>query len=145
MLIISIPFLLSKMYVEAGICGTFGALFAISFVGFKIDCKLHKIQQYDRFLWFYFGRWRTFSQPLYVTVVRIKVGGRRNSPLPLALPGEGAAARTYKLNLVVDGKERYISLAMGKRDQMLNEGLKLARALNIKLLDHTTSEKRWII
>ena len=145
MLIISIPFLLSKMYIEAGVTGTFGAVFSVSFIGFNIDCKQHRIRQYDRFLWFYIGRWREFPTPLYVTVVRIKVGGRRNNPLPLALPGEGRSARTYKLSLIVDGKERFISLTRGPKDKMISEGIKLARALNIKMLDHTTSEKHWII
>ena len=63
----------------------------------------------------------------------------------MALPGEGKSTRTYKLNLVVDGKERYISLARGRRLAMLDEGLKIARLLRIKLLDHTTHEKRWLV
>jgi hypothetical protein len=48
------------------------------------------------------------------------------------------------MNLVVAGKERYIALTRGSKQEMLEEGLKIARTLNIKLLDHTTSEKRWL-
>lgn len=145
MLILGIVFAITGMYIEAGIFGTFGAVFSISFNGFSIDSQKLLIRQYDRFLWFYFGKWRPFPRPLYVTVVSIKVSGRRIQPLPLALPGEGKSSQTYKLNLVVDGKERYISLARGKRLAMLDEGLKIARLLHVKLLDHSSHEKRWLV
>ena len=145
MLILGIVFTFTGKYIEAGIFGTFGAVFSISFTGFKIDPQKYLIRQYDRFLWFYFGKWRPFPKPIYVTVVRIKLSGRRDQPLPLVPPTEGKSSRSYKLNLVVEGKERYISLARGKRLLMLDEGLKIARILHIKLLDHSTPEKRWLV
>lgn len=145
LLILGIFFTFTAMYIEAGIAGTIGAIFSLSFTGFKIDANKRLIRQYDRFLWFYLGKWKPYPTPLYVTVVRIKLSGRKDQPLPLALPGDGKSALSYKLNLVVESKERYISLARGKRLAMLDEGLKIARLLNIKLLDHTTSEKRWLV
>jgi hypothetical protein len=145
MLILAVFFTFSHKYIEAGLFGSFGALFSISFNGFAIDPQKMLIRQYDRFLWFYFGKWRPIGNPLYVTVVRIKLSGRRVSPMPLITPGEGKSSRSYKLNLVVEGKERYISLTHGERLKMLEEGLKIARCLNIKLLDHSTIEKRWLV
>ncbi len=65
-------------------------------------------------------------------------------PLPLAVPGESKAVLTYKMNLVVGGKERYIPLAYGNRSKMLEEGLKLSEILNIRCLDHSSSEKKWL-
>ncbi|MEX0987239.1 MAG: hypothetical protein WD052_07155 [Bacteroidales bacterium] len=144
LLILGIIFTLSKMYIEAGISGSIGAISAISFSGFNIDAEKSLIRKYDRFLWFYIGGWREIPKPLYVTVVRIKLSGRRVSPLPLPMPESGKASRAYKLNLVVDGKERYISLTYGNRLAMLEEGMKIAKILNIRLLDHTTSEKQWL-
>ncbi len=144
-LILGIFFAATGFYIQSAIFGTFGAFFSISFTGFNIDPEKKVIRQYDRFLWFYYGKWRSYPSPLYVTVVRIKLSGRRVNPLPIAMPGEGKSARSYKLNLVVDGKERYISLAHGNRMEMLEEGLKIARTLNIRFLDHSTSEKRWLV
>jgi hypothetical protein len=145
LMLLGIIFTFTGMYIEGGIFGTLGVLLSFSFTGFNIDPVNNQIRQYDRFLWFYLGKWRPFPPALYVSVVRIKLSGRRSLPLPMPVAGEGKSISSYKLNLVVDGKERYISLARGKRIAMLDEGLKIARILNIKLLDHSTSEKRWLV
>jgi len=134
-----------KEYTFGGITGTFGAVFSISFNGFTIDAPGRKYRQYDRFLWFYMGSWKPLPPPMYVTVVRIKLSSRRDQASPMVGPGDGSSVRTYKLNLVIDDKSRYIPLARGKRMEMLQEGHKLAHYLGIRLLDHTTSEKKWIV
>ncbi len=135
---------LSGMYLEGALFGTPGALTAISFTGFNIDAEKSRFRKYDRFLWVYIGSWHPIPEPMYVTVVRVKLSGRRLSPLPMATADEGRSTRTYKMNLVVNGKERYIPLTYGKRTELLNEGMKIAALLNIRLLDHTTSEKHWV-
>ena len=135
---------LSGMYLESAIFGMPGALTAVSFTGFNIDSEKKRYRKYDRFLWVYIGAWHPLPDPSYVTVVRVKLSGRRISPLPLATAQEGRSSRTYKMNLVVNSKERYIPLVYGKRTELLNEGLKIATLLGIKLLDHTTAEKHWI-
>ncbi len=143
-LILAIVFLFSKMYMEAGVSGAIALLFCISYTGFNIDPLRGRIRQYDRFLWFYIGNWRPIPTPLYVSVVRIRLSSKRVSPLPLPAPETGKSSRTYKLNIVVEGPERYISLTHGKRLEMLEVGLKIARMLHVRLLDQTTSEKRWL-
>lgn len=144
LLVIGTVFIFSEMYIEGGVAGTFGALFSISFKGFNIDAKNMLIRHYDRFLWFYVGRWHPIPKPLYITVVRIRLSGKRNNPLPLVTPGTGTSAKAYKMNLVIESKERYISLTYGSKVKMLEEGLKISVLLNIKMLDHSTSEKKWI-
>ncbi len=144
LLLLGIIFTISGMYTEAALFGTPGALTAISFTGFNIDPEKMCIRKYDRFLWFYFGKWRPIHAPLYVTVVRVKLSGRRVTPMPLIAPDAGRSTRSYKINLVVNTRERFIPLTYGNRLSMLEEGLKIAKLLNIKLLDHTTSEKRWL-
>ncbi|MEX0981134.1 MAG: hypothetical protein WD577_12165 [Bacteroidales bacterium] len=143
-LILAILFLFSGMYKEAGISGAIALLFCVSYRGFKIDIQKGLIRQYDRFLWFYIGSWRPIPPPLYVSVVRIRLSSRRVSPMPLPAPETGKSSRTYKLRIVVEGPERYISLTHGNRLEMLEEGLKIARLLHVRLLDQTTSEKRWL-
>ena len=64
--------------------------------------------------------------------------------MPLIAPETGRASRSYKMNLVVNTHERFIPLAYGSRLNMLGEGMKIARLLDIKFLDHSTSEKRWL-
>lgn len=144
LLFIGIVFTFSGMYTEAALFGTPGALTAISFTGFNIDPEKMLIRKYDRFLWFYFGKWHPIYAPAYVTVVRVMLSGKRMMPMPLVAPDTGRSTRSYKINLVVNTSERFIPLAYGNRLIMLEEGLKIAKTLNIKLLDHTTSEKRWL-
>lgn len=144
LLILGIIFTFSERYIEAGILGTLGAFLAISFKGYSIDPKKRAIRKYDRFLWFYFGTWKPFSNPLYLTIVSIKISGRKSAPALLVAPGNDTSIKSYKINLIVDGKERYVPLMRGKRLLLIKEGKKIAQMLNIRLLDHTTSEKEWI-
>jgi len=145
LLVIAVVFTFSGMYIGAAISGIPGAVTAFSWTGFNIDPETKRIRQFDRFTWFYIGSWKPIPQPLYVTVVRIRVSGVRNLPIPMATAQEGSSSTTYKLNLVINSRERYIPLARGKRMIMLEEGLKIAKLLNIRLLDHTTSEKHWLV
>ena len=132
------------MYTEAALFGTPGALTCISFKGLNVDPETRRIRQYNRFLWFYFGKWVPFSSPLYVTVVRIKLSSSRVAPLPFLVLPQGKSASSYKMNLVVDGPERYYSLTYGQRHTMMEEALKIARLLGVKVLDYTTHKKQWI-
>jgi len=144
LLLLGIIFLFIGMYTEAAIFGLPGALTVVSYTGFNIDPEKMRFRKYDRFLWVCIGQWQPIHDPLYVTVVRIMLSGKRNLPLPLITPAPGRSSRSYKINLVVNSRERFISLTYGKRLAMLKEGMTIARLLHIKLLDHTTSEKHWL-
>ncbi len=143
-LALGIVFLILRMYAEAAVATAIGLPFCISYRGFNIDPRNGLIRKYDRFLWFYIGGWRPIPTPQYVSVVRIRLSSRRVTPMPFPTPESGRSSRTYRLSIVVDSKERYISLTNGKRTEMLEEGLKVARLLQVKLFDHTTSQKRWL-
>ena len=65
-------------------------------------------------------------------------------PSPLVLPENTKRARSYKVNLVVEGDERYISICRGSLEKMIEEALRLGKHLDIQVLDYTTSEKKWI-
>ena len=144
LLLVGLGLTISGNYIGAIIVGSPGGLLAISFKGFRIDPEKRRIQHFDRFLWLRLGAWKAFSTPQYVTVVRIKVRASRTAPAGLITPGDNTPSRSYKLNLVVDGKERFVPLARGKRYEMLTEGLQIARILGVKLSDHTTTETRWL-
>ncbi|MDF1572568.1 MAG: hypothetical protein P1P82_13240 [Bacteroidales bacterium] len=144
LLLLGIIFIFSGMYTEAAIFGLPGALTAVSYTGFNIDPEKMRIRKYDRFMWVCIGQWQPIQDPMYVTVVRVMLSGKRTMPLPIIVPQTGRASRTYKINLVVNTRERYIPLTYGNRRAMLQEGLKIATLLHIKLLDHTTSEKHWL-
>lgn len=144
LLLLGIIFVFSGMYTEAAIFGLPGALTVVSYTGFNIDPEKMRIRKYDRFLWVCIGQWQPIHDPVYVTVVRVMLSGIRTMPLPMFVPQTGRSSRSYKINLVVNSRERYIPLTYGNRRAMLEEGMKIATLLHIRLLDHTTSEKHWL-
>ena len=132
-------------FIGASISLVLGLLLSFSYQGIKIDIEKHQYLKYDRFLWFKIGRWETFSTPSYVTVVRINLSSRRIGPSPVVMPEGKKASRAYKVNLVVEGEERYIYICRGNLDKMTAEALRLGNYLNLRVLDYTTHEKKWIL
>lgn len=121
-----------------------GVALSFSYQGVKIDPDQRRYLKYDRFLWLRIGRWVSMSVPSYVTIVRINLSSRRSLPLPLVPPDERKEAKTYKVNLVVEGEERYISICRGPLKDMTSEALRLGKHLNLRVLDFSTPEKKWI-
>jgi len=143
LVLMGISFTVTGMYTEALIFGTPGGLLAISFKGVKIDPEKKRIKHYDRFLWFYFGKWIPYPTPQYVTVVSVKLSAKRNSVAIIA-PVGGKPSQTYKMNLVVEGKQRFIPLTRGNREKLLKEAMIIGELLDIRVLDYTAHEKQWL-
>ena len=132
-------------FVGASISLLLGILLSFSYQGTLIDEKKLRYMKYDRFLWLKIGRWESMSIPSYVTIVRINLSSSRSLPSPLALPENKKGAKSYKVNLVVEGDERYINVCMGSLESMIAEALRLGNHLNIRVLDYTTHDKKWIL
>ncbi|MEZ5069504.1 MAG: hypothetical protein R2751_00700 [Bacteroidales bacterium] len=77
--------------------------------------------------------------------MRIKLSSQRTMASPLAVPEDTRDARTYRVNLVVDGPERYIKICRGNRERMTQEALNLGKFLGLRVLDCSRHEKRWIL
>lgn len=120
-------------------------LVSFSYQGIRIDPAQNRYMKYDRFLRLRIGRWEPLSPPSYVTLVRINLSSFRNLPSPLALPDNRKSAKSYKVNLVVDGRERYVTVCRGKLEPMREEALRLGQQLGIRVLDFSTPEKKWIL
>jgi len=145
MILITVIFLVYAEYVGASITFVLGGLLAFSYQGILIDAEKQEYMKYDRFLSWKIGRWESLSTPSYVTIVRINLSSRRTAPSPIVLPQDKKGARAYKVNLVVEGDERFVSICCGSLDLMTQEALRLGRYLGIRVLDYTTSEKKWIL
>jgi len=144
MALITIAFLVNGEYIGGSICFVVGALAAFSYQGVIIDMAGKRYMKYDRFLNFKIGGWKALPSPSYVTVVRINLSSRRIGPTPIVVPQDKKGARAFKVNLVVEGKTRYISICRGSLEKMTREALRLGEHLQIRVLDYTTHEKKWI-
>ena len=138
-------FLLYGEYIGAIISLALGTLVSFSYQGVLIDAGEKRYMKYDRLLRLRIGRWEPLSTPSYVTVVRVNLSSQRTVPSPLALPDNRKMAKSYKVNLVVEGKERYISICRGRLEPMKAEAIRLGKHLGIRVLDYSTHEKKWIL
>jgi hypothetical protein len=143
--LMAIAFLVYKEYIGAGSSVALGILLVYSFQGVKIDKLGKRFIRYDRFIGFRIGRWETLPQPSYVTLVRINLSSRRTLPAPMLMPETKKGAKAFKVNLVVEDERRYIPICRGSLEKMREEAIKLGSALDIRVLDYSTHEKKWIL
>ncbi|MCK4746374.1 MAG: hypothetical protein KAT15_05035 [Bacteroidales bacterium] len=143
--LVAIIFVANAVYIGTAISAILGILLSFSYQGVQIDPTSRRYLKYDRFLMIRIGQWMPFSTPSYVTIVRINLSSRRTTPSPMVLPQDKKGAKSYKVNLVVDGDERYISVCRGSLEKMLPEALRLGQHMNLRVLDYTTHEKKWIL
>ncbi len=145
MALLSLAFFVYGEYIGGGIAFVVGGLAAFSFQGVIIDTAGKRYMKYDRFLNVKIGSWQALSPPSYVTIVRINLSSRRTAPSPIVVPQDKKGARAYKVNLVVEGNQRFISICRGSLEKMTEESMRLGKHLQIRVLDYTTHEKKWIL
>jgi hypothetical protein len=145
MALISIAFFVNGAYIGGSIFFVVGVLMAFSYQGVIIDMAGQRYMKYDRFLSFKIGGWKALPSPSYVTVVRINLSSRRTGPTPIVVPQDKKGARAFKVNLVVEGKTRFISICRGSLEKMTQEAIRLGEHLHLRVLDYTTHEKKWIL
>jgi len=143
--LMSFAFLVNGEFIGGPICFVLGALSAFSFQGVLIDVAERQYMKYDRFLKFRIGGWKALPAPSYVTVVRINLANRRTGPSPIVVPQDKKGARAFKVNLVVEGDQRFIGICRGSLEHMTEEALRLGESLDVRVLDYTTHEKKWIL
>ena len=142
--LLGFAFLVNGEFIGGPIFVVLGALSAFSFQGIIIDIAGKRYMKYDRFLKFKIGGWKILPSPSYVTIVRINLSSQRTAPAPFVAPEDKKGARAYKVNLVVEGKTRFLGICRGSRDAMTREALRLGNLMQLRVLDYTTHEKKWI-
>ena len=145
MILITVIFLIYADYLGASITLELGGLLDFSYQGKLIDALKQKYMKYDRFMCWKVVRWESLSTPSYVTIVRINLSSRRAAPSPIVLPQDKKGAWAFKVYLVVEGDERFVSICRVSLELMTEEALRLGRYLGIRVLDYTTNEKKWIL
>jgi len=145
MVLLTVAFLVNGEYIGGPICFVLGVLSAFSFQGIIIDPVERRFMKYDRFLKFRIGGWKPLPVASYVTVVRINLSSRRSAPSPIVVPQDKKGVRAFKVNLVVEGKMRFIGICRGSLENMTKEALRLGEYLQLRVLEYTTHEKKWIL
>ena len=145
LMMMAIVFFAYQEYIGAIISLLLDVMLVYSFQGITVDSANKRFIKYDRFVKFRIGRWEKLPKPSYVTLVRINLSSQRNQPTPIIMPEAGKGAKAFKVNLVVEGDIRFITICRGPLEKMKEEALKLGRELEIRVLDYTTHDKHWIL
>ena len=138
-------FLMYNQYIGFIISLVLGILATFSYEGITIDPQSQRYRKYDRFFRLKIGRWEKLPKPSYVTLVRINLNNLKNMASPIVTPQAGKSTRAFKVNLVVEGDKRFIPICRGSLEKMTEEALKLGKALDLRVLDYTTHDKKWIL
>ena len=126
--------------------GIVAILTAFSKTGIHIDPENKRYRQYDSFAGFYLGRWKRLPGPRYVSLVRVILSARRSQPTAVVMPDDKQGVKSYRVNLVVDDDDlRVIPVCRGSLEKMKEEALKLGKKLDLRVLDISTSEKKWML
>ena len=145
MALLTFAFLVNGAYIGGPICFVLGVLSAFSYQGIIIDTTAQRYMKYDRFLKFRIGGWKDLPIASYVTIVRINLSSRRSAPTPIVVPQDKKGARAFKVNLVVEGRMRFLGICRGSLEKMTKEALRLGEHVQLRVLDYTTHEKKWIL
>ncbi len=143
--LMAIMFLAYSEYIGGAISLALGILVTFSYEGITIDLPGERYRKYDRFVSLRIGKWQKLPKPSYVTLVKIHLKNQKSQTSPIVAPQTGKASRAIKVNLVVEGDTRYIAICHGPMEKMRAEALKLGKAMNLRVLDYTTREKKWIL
>ncbi len=117
---------------------------ANSHTGVHIDIEKKRYRKYDRFWGLMIGKWEKLPPPSYVGLVRINLSSIRAQASPMIMPEDKKGARAFKVNLVVEGRKRFVSVCHGPLDKMRKEALRLGDHLDIRVLDYSSHEEKWI-
>lgn len=142
--LLSIIFIAYAEYIPAIASFVIGTLFLFSFEGVRIERDAGRMQRYQKILWIRFGKWITIPQVQYVTVTRFNIRGSQSNYMTGSDSGS-SVYKAYKINLVLEGKNQYVTLIRGKREKLLTESVKIGQLFNCRVLDYSTHEKRWLI
>lgn len=131
-------------YITGALGFFFGILFLFSFEGVRINLEARRMQKYQKIMWIRFGKWIVVPPVQYVTVNRYNIRGSQATFLAGSDAGS-SVYKSYKINLVLEGKNQYITLMRGKQEKMLKESVKIGQFLNCRVLDYSTHEKQWLL
>ncbi len=105
----------------------------------EIDTKRNRFRNHVTILGVSIAKWQSLSEVKYISVVRY-LGSVRVSQYRI----KHNYHHKYKLNLVVDDQQRIIKVKTLGKEEALSETINIGRVLNLRVLNCTTHERKWI-
>jgi hypothetical protein len=147
MLIIDLILFSASFVLWASISTIFTLAVLIQPSGFIIDKENNQIKIVKGIISLRLGKWKKLPEVKYVSLLRVKHIDNLHQTNPALYRPKTTNSSNYLVNLIIKEnwqKERPVKLISTSQKNAIAEGLKLGEYLNLKVLDQTTHEKRWI-
>ncbi|MCF6342869.1 MAG: hypothetical protein L3J31_08710, partial [Bacteroidales bacterium] len=117
-----------------------GAALATAVMGVQIDYKEKAHREYVAIFGYKFGKWNKLPAIEYVTVF---VEHYTQEKAVVSISAEDSFTKV-KISLIASKTQRFDAGLFDDKRLALENGEKIARALNTKLLDYTSRESKWV-
>ena len=137
----------TSYYVLAIITTLLTCVVLIQPTGFIIDKDKRKIKFIKGFISLKTGKWKKLPEVKYVSLLRVKQINNFHQTNPVLFDPKTEKSSNYLVNLVIKEnwqKERPVKLLATSKEDAINQGLKLGDYLDLRVLDQTTHEKKWL-
>lgn len=120
-------------------------IFALTSAGKEVDCLNKRVRNYTALGNLTFGNWETLPPIEYIAVVRMVKGKKSFHASSVSVVQVPSNEYIYQLNLVINPQKQQIhKIFSGESSEALNHALELGKAMNLKVLDFTTPNHKWI-
>ena len=117
-----------------------GAALATAATGFQIDLIEKTHREYVAIFTYKFGKWNKLPPIEYVTVFVEHYSQQKGV---VSITSEDTFTKV-KISLIASKTQRFDAGLFDDKQLALENGAKIARALNSKLLDYTDREPKWV-
>ena len=115
-------------------------MFSFIVIREKFDLENRKYLDYYGFLGIKIGKWKEIPKTDYVTVFPERSVQGKN----LMSISSHHAETYYKIDLIISRTKRINAGQVYDKKAALEKGKEIAKALNVRLLDYTTEESKWV-
>ena len=121
------------------------AIYSLTSTGKEINTSKKSIRDFRKLGKLTYGKWIDLPPIKYIAVVRMLRGKKSFHASSVSIVQMATDEYVYVLNLVVDPvKNDTIKLLEGSLNESISSALKLGEMLNLKVLDFTTPDHKWI-
>ncbi len=122
---------------------TIGILFIRT--GLEIDNKAGRMRNYINLFGVEVGGWRKTPELSYISVVRVKLKRKSFQASSDMYVQTSSNKVKYNVNLITeDRRQRFIKILTAEKNKCIDEALKIGDILDLKVLDYTTPNEKWI-
>lgn len=122
------------------------SIVSLTSAGWEIEGTTSLIRSYRALGPVTIGKWYSLPKIEYIAVVRMIQGKKTFHASSVSIVHVPTDEYTYHLNLVINPhKNDVIKLTAGSMDRMVELAIVLGKQMNLKVLDFTTPQHKWIL